>query len=177
MFCVVCSWSSVYNPYNALSDPELLSLENTNQICKASSKQRVRRWKKNLWGQSSPLPQMPLVFGCLLLEPGHVSTPTRLEGRYPTGPTEFCKCEIVPSLGFMSLIWSSLVAIFVAFVPQFHRTKRHYSHSFKLSCDFCQTCLLSAAQNKFLMKNNFYWSSKAPGCLGHYFEDKGQKDR
>lgn len=29
---------------------------------------------KNFSGQSSALPQMPLVFGCLLLQPGHVST-------------------------------------------------------------------------------------------------------
>lgn len=34
-----------------------------------------KRGGKNVWGESSPLPQMPLLFGCLLLEPGHVSTP------------------------------------------------------------------------------------------------------
>lgn len=46
------------------------------QICKASSKQHKggRKGKKYFWGQSSPLPQMPLVLDCLLLEPPHVST-------------------------------------------------------------------------------------------------------
>lgn len=136
---------------------------NTNQICKAPSKQQEGRrggGKKKFWGQSSPLPRMPLVFGCLLLEPGHVST--LVTHGNPDLPRQ-------PRPGRVLSDWSGefcasdVVVLYLRFTSDVTKTQRSdWIQTLRVFFTVVLWLLLrlfvlelSTSQIKFLMKNNF----------------------